>query len=255
MMIFLMAAMLMASVRTPDRTMQLRRFDVGDYACSVRVIEHQSKTGEQREAADLQCDGKTVLHYDFGDGDVVNLSLSIHTPTRIALSWERGSVAGLTVFAMTSTARGVQAKVVFEHSSACGAESFDDGDVLLVHVGRRFSNDSILPAGTNVYRWKDDAYVFERGFVWKEGAKWDDRYCVLFRTDACPADGVTKPVLDEYEAGKVKANAAISPPRTMRFGRDDRFVVSGGEQATTKEEADPYGMTTSKNDGTSRMMS
>jgi hypothetical protein len=222
MAIFLLAAMLMGAVRPPDRTLQLRRFDVGDVACSVHVIERRSKTGEQLEAADFRCNGKAVLHYDFGDGDVLNLSVSILSPTRVAINWERGSVAGLTVVAITKSPHGVQAKVVFEHLSKCGAESFDEGDVLLVHVGRRFRDDSILSAGTNVYRWKDDAYVFERGFVWKEDAEWDDRYCILFKPDACPADRVTKPVPDEYET-RAEGNTAISPPRAMRFGRDDRF--------------------------------
>jgi len=177
-----------------------RHFDVGSASCSLEVVSSRKATGERDEKVDISCAGKTMLIHDLGDGSVLNVSVSVHDPLRIAVNWERGTGAGITVFSFIEFPKGIKAKVAFESFSKCGAESYDDNDILLAHVGRRFlSTDSfIVPKGTNVYRWKDGAYVFQEGLRWNSDAPWDARYCVLSGHEACPAERTNKLIPDEY---------------------------------------------------------
>jgi hypothetical protein len=192
----------------PGNVVQERTFDVGGSDCVFRVAASRLQSGEPNEAVSVECDGRILLRHDLQDADLGNAVFSEGNEgsdpqhERIAVSWERGTGAGLTVFDVGRLAlppgSGPTAKLVFEHFSKCGAEVFEQGDVLFANVGRRFVGSQILPAGTNVYRWKNGKYTFDHAFLWSEDASDSDRYCILMKPARCPAKIEDKPILDPH---------------------------------------------------------
>jgi len=177
-----------------------RHFKVGSTPCSLEVVSSTKISGEPNQKINFSCAGKAILTHDLDEGSAFSITVSIREPLRIAVNWERGTGAGMTVFSFKELPEGVMAKVVFESFSKCGAESYDDNDILLAHVGRRFldTDSSIVPIGTNVYRWKDGAYVFQEGFRWNSNSPWVARHCILSGREACPAQRTSKLIPDEY---------------------------------------------------------
>ena len=185
--------------------MQERKFDAEGYHCVFRIKEIRLASTERNEIALIECAGRTVLEHNLQDAGIGNIAFrdldegSYPQHERIAVSWERGTGAGLTVFEvarfdLSHSGSLPGARVVFEHWSKCGAEVFEQGDVLLANVGHRVVDNEILPSGTNVYRWKDGKYVFDHAFRWKVDASDSDRYCILLNPTTCPAEVSSKPL-------------------------------------------------------------
>lgn len=182
----------------------MRRFDVGGHACEFAVRESYVKSGERKEHVWISCNGHKAIDKDFGDAGVGDIVLAQEFDgerghVRIAMQWERGTGAGLTVFEiarfdLSHPWTKPEARVIFEHFSATGAETLDSGNLLLANVGRRFLGNQVLPAGTNLYRWNGNRYVFERSFTWKQAAGPESRYCVVAAPNSCPADISQRPL-------------------------------------------------------------
>lgn len=201
----LTAAFLWASTPPPKHhhtvVTQQRSFEANGYSCVAQILETHTPSDERNEEVTITCDGAPILTHDLEDAGIGNVALnnvdSMHV--RLIVPWERGTAAGLTVIEAHHERTGAKAEVVFEHSSACGAETFDNGDVIFTNVGKRLLGDEILPAGTNVYRWKDGKYMFDQGFRWRPTATDNDRYCILMNPASCPAEIASKPVPDSED--------------------------------------------------------
>ena len=180
--------------------LQQRSFDANGHSCNVKVMAREIPvTREPNERIWVRCDGATILTHDLGDAGVHNIVLyddDTTAPTRIEVNWERGTGAGLTIIEVHHTPIRAVASIAFEHFSKHGAESFENSDILLAHVGNRFLASEMIPEGTNIYRWKEGKYSFECGFRWRSDARWKDRYCILLNVQTCPADQTTTPVPD-----------------------------------------------------------
>jgi hypothetical protein len=179
----------------------LRGFDLGDIPCELRVIGNSQPV--PRERLTIACNHSALLTYDFGQGELVDIRLTIPTPNssvRAFVWFEHGLMETLVVFEISSLQGRATAKAVYEHGSQNAAESLENGRVILEHVQRRFKDDgTILPGATNLYRWQDGRYEFVEGFRWNQGASWMARYCVLYRPESCPAERTKIRILDEYE--------------------------------------------------------
>jgi hypothetical protein len=179
--------------------LEQRRFEVvnGD-SCIAEIVESHRETGEPNERVRIRCQNKTIFTHDLRNAGIQNMALytgpNYAGPIRIAINWERGTGAGLTILEIHSSPTRTIASIAFESFSKIGAEVFENGDVVLANVGHRFLENEIVPEGTNLYRWKESKYQFERGFLWQKDAKWIDRYCILLKAEACPANQVTTPV-------------------------------------------------------------
>lgn len=178
----------------------MRTFEANGSNCRVEVLATELKTGEPNQKIRISCDGASLLVDDLHDATVGIEIFDENTTSlvRIIAEWERGTAAGLTVFAVNPTSPR-KAKIIFNHFEKCGGESLENGEVLLAHVGKRFVGSEILPAATNVYRWEGHQYEFQSSFTWKDSASWQDRYCVVMRPTGCPAMLDTKPVATDLK--------------------------------------------------------
>ncbi|HSY36373.1 MAG TPA: hypothetical protein VK814_11535 [Acidobacteriaceae bacterium] len=170
---------------------QSRKFSVENASCDFRVLTSYNADQEPDTRLNIRCDQKTVLDNDLFDAGVTDAFISLHEPTRLAVTWERGTGGGyLTVYAFKVEAGHLLAKVVYDRAG----EVLDDGDVILEELGRRMLNGEWLPSVTNVMRWKGGGYHFERGFRWNSDASWDSRFCVLVNPNECPAEQSSHPL-------------------------------------------------------------
>jgi len=166
--------------------------------CAYKVVQTRPPL-PLNEKIEIECDHRHVLTYDLGDFSISGFNnIDVTQDDRIVLTWERGMMAGVTVVKVSD---GVEptAKVIFEKSSRSGVEVMEDGNVLLYHVGRllRDGEEVILPRATNVYVWKDGEYRFRGGYQWKPDYRRADRYCILYKPEACPAVKSATPIKDD----------------------------------------------------------
>jgi hypothetical protein len=175
----------------PPTIEQSRKFSVGNTPCDFRVLTSYNADQEPDTRLNVRCNQKIILDKDLFEAGVTDTFISLREPTRLAVTWERGTGGGyLTVYTFKAEAGHILANVVYDRAG----ELLDDGDVILEELGRRMLDGEWLPSVTNVMRWKNGSYHFERGFRWNSDASWDSRFCVLVNPNECPAEQSSHPL-------------------------------------------------------------
>ena len=166
--------------------------------CTASIQEAILPSTEPNEKLKVLCDNQDILTYDLRDAGIQSLTPSHDGSGRIEVLWERGTGAGITIFQVRSADGKPSAKKVLEHFTATGGESFENQNIVFVNVGKRFVGSEILSAATNVYKWRDGAYVFVAAYRWNPSASYRDRYCILLPSAKCPAVISSVPIPEKF---------------------------------------------------------
>jgi hypothetical protein len=183
-LVSLSLAMMQVPSHSATHTKILQQRQLIEPDCLIEAREQTDATAGRDVTLVIRCGGRVVLKDDFNDASINDISVSVHEPTLISVSWESAAGAALAVYVLDATTPG---KVTAKSVWGGRGETVDGGAVLFEELGRRELGDLFLPAVTNVYRWKNGKYVFEAGYTWRKNASWESRYCVLVNAVACPA--------------------------------------------------------------------